>query len=71
VLADAASTPADVKGVVLVGGSTRVPLVRASVAELVRQARRWPTSIPTRSWRSGAALQAEALTQGSDTCCST
>ena len=35
VLADAGMTAADVQGVVLVGGSTRVPLVRAKVAEMI------------------------------------
>jgi molecular chaperone HscA len=66
VLADAGLDPADVKGVVLVGGSTRVPLVRARVAALFGKP---PLSDidPDEVVALGAALQAEALTVGSDT----
>ena len=66
VLADADVKPADVKGVVLVGGSTRMPLVRQSVAALFG---REPLSDinPDEVVAVGAALQAEALTSGSDT----
>jgi molecular chaperone HscA len=66
VLADAGLDPAGVKGVVLVGGSTRVPLVRRRVAQLFGKP---PLSDidPDEVVALGAALQAEALTVGSDT----
>lgn len=65
VLDDADVLPEDVKGVVLVGGSTRVPAVRAAVASLFEQE---PLSNidPDEVVAVGAALQAEALTGGSD-----
>jgi molecular chaperone HscA len=66
VLADAGVDAADVQGVVLVGGSTRVPLVRQRVAELFG---REPLADinPDEVVAVGAALQAEALTVGADT----
>jgi molecular chaperone HscA len=65
VLDDADVASDDVKGVVLVGGSTRVPAVRAAVAALFGQE---PLSNidPDEVVAVGAALQAEALTGGSD-----
>lgn len=65
VLDDADVLPEDVKGVVLVGGSTRVPAVRKAVADLFE---REPLSDidPDEVVAVGAALQAEALTGGSD-----
>lgn len=56
----------DIKGVVLVGGSTRVPLVRKRVGEFFG---REPLANinPDEVVAIGAALQAEALSQGSDT----
>lgn len=65
VLDDADILPEDVKGVVLVGGSTRVPAVRKAVADLFGQE---PLSDidPDEVVALGAALQAEALTGGSD-----
>lgn len=65
VLDDADILPEDVKGVVLVGGSTRVPAVRKAVADLFEQE---PLSDidPDEVVALGAALQAEALTGGSD-----
>ena len=55
-----------IKGVVLVGGSTRMPLVRRRVAEFFGSE---PLSDinPDEVVAVGAALQAEALTRGSDT----
>ena len=66
VLADARLEPADLNGVVLVGGVTRMPLVRRRVAEFFGRA---PLSDidPDEVVALGAALQAEALTRGSDT----
>jgi molecular chaperone HscA len=66
VLTDADMTAADVQGVVLVGGSTRVPLVRAEVARLIGKAPLTDID-PDEVVALGAALQAEALTGGSDT----
>jgi molecular chaperone HscA len=57
---------AEVKGVVLVGGSTRVPLVRRRVAE-VFGCEPLGDIDPDEVVALGAALQAEALTHGSDT----
>jgi molecular chaperone HscA len=66
VLSEAKVGPDDVKGVVLVGGSTRVPSVQAAVAGLF--GRPALTDIdPDEVVALGAALQAEALTVGSDT----
>ena len=64
VLDDAGIRPEEVRGVVLVGGSTRVPLVRRRVAELFG---REPLAHinPDEVVAVGAALQAEALTGGS------
>ncbi len=66
VLEDAEVTAANVKGVVLVGGSTRVPLVRRMVAQFFGLE---PLSDinPDEVVAAGAALQAEALTRGGDT----
>ncbi len=66
VLEDANLSVADVKGVVLVGGSTRVPLVRAIVADFFKQPPLADIN-PDEVVAVGAALQAKALTQGSDT----
>ena len=66
VLADAGLTGGEIDGVVLVGGSTRVPRVRSRVAEMTGK----PPLIdidPDEVVALGAALQAEALTSGSDT----
>ena len=66
VMDDAGVGPADIMGVVLVGGSTRVPLVRAKVAELFAKEPLADID-PDEVVAIGAALQAEALTVGSDT----
>jgi molecular chaperone HscA len=66
VLEDAGLEPAEVHGVVLVGGSTRVPAVRRAVHDLF--GRKPLADInPDEVVAVGAALQAEALTHGSDT----
>ena len=64
-LADAKLTTPDIKGIVLVGGSTRVKLVRESVQEFFGKE---PLSDvnPDEVVAIGAALQAHGLTQGSD-----
>jgi molecular chaperone HscA len=66
VLADAGIKADEVHGVVLVGGSTRVPLVRAGVAAMIGMAPLTDID-PDEVVALGAALQAEALTGGSDT----
>ncbi|WP_221931016.1 Fe-S protein assembly chaperone HscA [Telmatospirillum sp. J64-1] len=66
VLEDAGVQPQDVHGVVLVGGSTRVPLVRRRVAEFFGKEPLADIN-PDEVVAVGAALQAEALTVGSDT----
>ncbi len=66
VLADAGMQAGDIQGVVLVGGSTRVPLVRGKVAELIGKPPLTDID-PDEVVALGAALQAEALTGGSDT----
>jgi molecular chaperone HscA len=65
VLLEADIMPDEVKGVVLVGGSTRVPLVRESVAGLFGQEPLADIN-PDEVVALGAALQAEALTAGSN-----
>lgn len=66
VLADAQVSPEQIKGVVLVGGSTRVPLVRRTVAAFFGTE---PLAHidPDEVVAVGAALQAKALTVGSET----
>lgn len=66
VLSDAGVGNEEVRGVVLVGGSTRVPAVRRAVEQVFGKA---PLSDidPDEVVAVGAALQAEALTSGSDT----
>jgi molecular chaperone HscA len=65
VLLEADIMPDEVKGVVLVGGSTRVPLVRERVAKLFAQEPLADIN-PDEVVALGAALQAEALTAGSN-----
>jgi molecular chaperone HscA len=66
VIEDAGVTPADVKGIVLVGGSTRMPMVRDAVASF---GGRPPLADidPDEVVAVGAALQARALTSGEGT----
>lgn len=65
VIEDAGIEAGDIKGVVLVGGSTRVPQVRRAVAELFG---REPMADidPDEVVAVGAAMQAHALTRGSE-----
>ncbi len=65
VLADAGLAPREVKGVVLAGGSTRIPLVRKKV-EAFFGAQPLADVNPDEVVAVGAALQAEGLTRGSD-----
>jgi molecular chaperone HscA len=64
-LRDAALTSHAISGIVLVGGSTRIPLVKQAVAEFFGKAP-LDTIDPDLVVAMGAALQAEALTKGSD-----
>ncbi len=66
VLDDAEMKVDEVHGVVLVGGSTRVPLVRSAVADMIGRAPLTDID-PDEVVALGAALQAEALTGGSET----
>jgi len=66
VMTDAGVGPQDIKGVVLVGGSTRVPVVRQQIATLFGSEPLADIN-PDEVVAVGAALQAEALTVGSDT----
>lgn len=66
VIEDAGVAPTDVAGIVLVGGSTRVPLVRRAVEQFY--GRRPLADIdPDEVVAVGAALQARALTEGEGT----
>ncbi len=64
-MAAADISPAELSGVVLVGGSTRVKLVGAQVTELFGSEPRADID-PDEVVALGAALQAEALTRGSE-----
>ncbi|MBI2740635.1 MAG: Fe-S protein assembly chaperone HscA [Rhodospirillales bacterium] len=66
VLGDAGMSAAEIQGVVLVGGSTRVPLVRAEVGRMIGKPPLTDID-PDEVVALGAALQAEALTGGGDT----
>ncbi len=65
-LTDAGLEKKGIKGVVLVGGATRVPLVRQRVAEFFNCTPLDGIN-PDEVVAVGAALQAESLTMGSDT----
>lgn len=66
VLTESGFDAEDIKGVVLVGGSTRVPAVREAVADYFGGEPLADIN-PDQVVAVGAALQAEALTVGSDT----
>ncbi len=65
-LSDAGLSKDEVKGVVLVGGSTRVPAVRNAVEAFFGKAPLTDID-PDKVVALGAGLQAKALTRGSDT----
>ncbi len=56
----------EIKGIVLVGGSTRIPYIRKRLESVLGQTP-LQTIDPDLAVAHGAALQAHALTQGSDT----
>jgi Fe-S protein assembly chaperone HscA len=62
-LKDAGLTPADIDEVVLVGGSTRMPLVRHRVQELFGKQPHWEIN-PDEVVALGAAVQADILSGG-------
>ncbi len=64
-LADAKLAPSEVKGVVMVGGSSRIPLVRREVEKLFGSTPLTNVN-PDEVVAVGAAIQAEGLTRGSD-----
>jgi len=66
VLKDVKLEPRDILGVVMVGGSTRTPLVLEKVKELIGQDPLTNLD-PDQVVALGAAMQARALTHGSDT----
>lgn len=65
VMQDAKLTPEQVKGVVLVGGSTRIPYIRKQIEQVFGQPPLADIN-PDEVVAVGAAIQAEALTVGSD-----
>jgi molecular chaperone HscA len=65
VLLDASLTIPDIKGVVMVGGSTRVPLVHERIREFFGKPPLTDVN-PDEVVAIGAALQARSLTHGSD-----
>ncbi len=62
-LKDAGLTPADIDEIVLVGGSTRMPLVRQRVQELFGKQPHWDLN-PDEVVALGAAVQADILSGG-------
>jgi molecular chaperone HscA len=64
-LDDAGLSTSDIDGVVLVGGSTRVPLIREKLLEFFGKEPQGDIN-PDEVVALGAGLQAEALTRGSD-----
>jgi molecular chaperone HscA len=65
VLEDAKLKPQDVKGVVMVGGSTRIPIVRDEVERFFGKVPLTDVN-PDEVVAVGAAIQAEGLTRGSN-----
>ena len=65
-LKEAKLTPQDIKGIVLVGGMTRMPLVRGEVQRFFGQPPLHDIN-PDEAVALGAALSAHGLTHGSDT----
>lgn len=64
-LRDAGLTPQEITGVVLVGGSTRIPMVKREVAKFFGRTP-YDELDPDLVVALGAGLQAEALTKGAD-----
>jgi molecular chaperone HscA len=64
-LADASVTKAELTGIVLVGGSTRIPAIRKAVSDYFGKPALTNVN-PDEVVAVGAALQAEGLTRGSD-----
>lgn len=60
-LADAQVTPSDIQGVLLVGGSTRLPQVSKALAGVFGEEKIHKSLDPDRAVAMGAALHAEAL----------
>jgi molecular chaperone DnaK len=68
-LSDAGKKPSDIVEVVLVGGSTRIPMVQKLVKEFFgKEPQR--ASIPTRSWRWARRSRPACSRATSRTCCS-
>jgi molecular chaperone HscA len=74
-LRDAALTPTDIKGVVMVGGATRMPQIQKAVAEFFGQPPRHESQSRSRSSRSASSNRADAAGNRSSVattgCCST
>jgi molecular chaperone HscA len=66
VLIDADKVADDIKGIILVGGSTRIPLIKSKLASIFGKDKILDNVNPDEVVAIGAALQAEALTQGGD-----
>ena len=67
-LADAKLAPAEMDEVVLVGGSTRIPLVRKTVGDYFERSPHCELN-PDEVVALGAAVQADILESGVKTCC--
>ncbi|MDX1950276.1 MAG: Fe-S protein assembly chaperone HscA [Rickettsiales bacterium] len=64
-LKDARIKPSELEGVIMVGGSTRIPLVRNEIEKLTKKKPLIDIN-PDQVVALGAAIQAEALTKGSN-----
>jgi len=64
-LDDSGVTKDNIKGIILVGGSTRIPLIKKEVEKILGQ-KPLDDIDPDKVVAIGAAIQAEALTQGSE-----
>ena len=66
VMLDANIAPSDLDGILLVGGSTRVPLVHKRLVETYPRTPIFNSLDPDQVVAMGASIQAESLTKGSD-----